>query len=214
MAGPTPVREDDHLLTRKNAAIALIDYQPGQFDAVTSSSREDIVLNAILLARTANAYGIPVVLTTAGVAVGANQGLIEELATELPDVEVIDRTTLNAWEDSEFHAAIEATGRSKLIMSGLWTEVCLTYPTLDALQDGYEVYPVADAAGGVSKDAHERGMERMIQAGAQPVTAFAVMCEIQRDWAHEGAESVREIGEWYLKERSEQESLETVGGQV
>lgn len=200
MAGATPVRNPDHLLTPTNAALVLIDYQPDQFGAVTSMGRDELVLNVTALARAAVAYHLPVVLTTGGVKMGVNKSTITEITRELPGVREIDRTTLNAWEDPEFRAAVLATGRRKLIMGGLWTEVCLTYPTLDALRDGYEVYPVSDAVGGMSVDAHARAMERMIQAGAQPVTAIALISELQRDWARETVDNMRRIANWYFPE--------------
>ena len=95
----------------------------------------------------------------------------------------IDRTQINAWEDVEFRQAVEATGRNKLIMTALWTEVCLAFPSLDALRDGYEVYPVVDAVGGTSPEAHRAGLERIVQAGAQPISWVSLACELQRDWA-------------------------------
>jgi nicotinamidase-related amidase len=200
--------ESDHLLTPENAALVLIDYQPGQFDTVTSTTREDIVLNVVALARAARAYRLPVVLSTVGVELGVNEGTIPEIREHLADSEEIDRTTLNSWEDPAFRAAVEATGRKKLIMGGLWTEVCVAYPTLDAIKDGYEVYPVSDAVGGISPDAHERAMQRMIQAGAQPTTAIAAVCELQRDWGREDADKLREILRWYFPER------ERIGGRA
>lgn len=191
----------DHLLTPENCALVLIDYQPEQFEAVTSASREEILLNVVALCRAAWLYELPVVLSTVGVEMGANQGTVSEILEELPGSEEIDRTTLNSWEDSDFVSAVEATGRNKLIMGGLRTEVCLAFPTLDALRDGYEVYPVSDAVGGVSADAHERAMQRMVQAGAQPITAIAAVAELQRDWGRENADNLRQILRWYFSER-------------
>lgn len=109
------------------------------------------------------------------------------MRNELPGVEEIDRTTLNSWEDPDFRSAVEVTGRTKVIMTGLWTEVCVAFPTLDMLREGYEVYPVSDAIGGISHDAHERAMQRMIQAGARPVTAISLVAELQRDWGRAAA---------------------------
>src|SRR5207247_5169075 len=105
-----------------------------------------------------------------------------ELPRALPGVPEIDRTTMNSWEDPDFRAAVERTGRKKLIIAGLWTEVCVAFPTLDALRAGYQVYVVADAIGGVSRIAHESAMQRMIQAGAIPISVLGLACELQRDW--------------------------------
>jgi nicotinamidase-related amidase len=107
---------------------------------------------------------------------------------------VLDRTSINAWEDAEFVAAVRATDRKKLIIAALWTEACLTFPTLDALREGYEVYPVVDAVGGTSVEAHRAALERMVQAGAQPIGWIQLLCELQRDWARtETAGQVAEI---------------------
>lgn len=159
-----------------------------------------MMLNVTAVARAAAAYDLPVVLSTVGVELGVNAGTIQALRAELPDVQEIDRTTLNSWEDPEFRAAVEATGRRKFIMTGLWTEVRVAFPTLDMLREGYDVYPVTDAIGGVSRDAHERAVQRMAQAGAQPVTAISLTCELQRDWGRPGADSLRKILRWYFPE--------------
>ena len=181
MAGETPARSDDHLLTPDNAALVLIDYQPEQVGTVGSIGHDELMLNVTAVARAANAYQLPVVLTTVGVELGANSGTIDELRDALPGTDEIDRTTLNSWEDPDFRAAVEATGRKKIIMTGLWTEVCVAFPTLDMVREGYEIYPVADAIGGISPTAHDSAMQRMIQAGAQPVNAISLVAELQRD---------------------------------
>ena len=106
---------------------------------------------------------------------------------------------MNSWEDPEFRAAVEQSGRKKLIIAGLWTEVCVAFPTLDALRDGYEVYVVADAIGGVSPTAHESAMQRMIQAGAIPISVLGLACELQRDWGRPEAERLRMIMREYFK---------------
>lgn len=180
-----PIRDQasDHLLTPKNCALLVIDYQPVQVGSVASMARRDLVLNIVAVARTAKLYGVPVVLSTVNVKTGANQPTIHQLADVLDGVEAIDRTSINAWEDQEFLAAVKATGRKKLLMTALWTEACLTFPTLDALREGYEVYPVVDAVGGTSVEAHRAALERVVQAGAQPTSWVQVLCELQRDWA-------------------------------
>lgn len=200
---PEPIRDPktDQLLTPENCALVLIDYQPEQYRTVTSSSKEEINLNVVALCRLAKAYGVPVIVSTVGVDMGVNTGTDEEIMAELPDAEEIDRTGVNAWEDEEFRKAVEATGRKKIVIAGLWTEVCLTFPTLDMLVEGYEVYPVADAVGGISPAAHNRAFERMIHAGARPVTAISYGSELMRNWARESSDRFREVLKWYFPKR-------------
>ncbi len=170
----------DYLLTPENSALVLIDYQPMLVDGVKSQSKETLLNNVVAIAKTAKLFELPIVLSSVGVEAGYQEPTISELQTQLPDVKIIDRSTTNAMEHEGFRAAVEATGRRKLIMGALWTEICLVYPVLDLLREGYEVYAVSDAMGGTSVDAHERGMQRMIQAGAVPVTWEAVMAELGR----------------------------------
>ncbi|MFE2749640.1 isochorismatase family protein [Streptomyces scopuliridis] len=131
MAGETPARSNDHLLTPQNAMLAVIDYQPEQVGTVGSIAHDELMLNITAVARAARAYELPVVLTTVGVKLGANSGTIDELREALPPTEEIDRTTLNSWEDTDFRSAVEATGRKKVVITGLWTEVCVAFPALD-----------------------------------------------------------------------------------
>ena len=170
----------DHLLTAENAALLLIDYQPSLVDGAKSIRREALVNNVVALAKVAKMFEMPVILSTIGVDAGYQEPTIPELQAVLTGVTAIDRTAVNAWEQPEFRAAVEATGRRKLIIAGLWTEVCLVFPALDLLKEEYEVYAVSDASGGTSVDAHQRAMERVIQAGAVPVTWEAVMAELGR----------------------------------
>ncbi|RBP64912.1 nicotinamidase-related amidase [Brevibacterium sanguinis] len=202
---PEPIRtpESDHLLTPQNCALALIDFQPEQYATVTSASKERINLNVKVLAQAAAKYEVPVVLSTVGVDMGVNQGTEEEIKAELPGVPEIDRTGVNAWEDPDFQQAIRDTGRRKIVIAGLWTEVCLTYPTLDMLAEGFDVYPVADAVGGISPESHQWAMERMIAAGASPVTALAFAGELLRNWARPDSDKVREIMKWYFPAKAE-----------
>ncbi len=174
---------EDHLLTPKNCALIVIDYQPVQVGSVASMDRRELVTNIVAVARTAKLYGVPVVLSTVNVKTGANQPTIHQLADVLGGIEAVDRTTINAWEDKEFVNAVKATGRKKLLMNALWTEACLNFPTLDAIREGYEVYPVVDAVGGTSVEAHRAALDRMIQAGARPTSWVQVLCELQRDWS-------------------------------
>lgn len=202
---PEPIRDPltDHLLTPENCVLALIDFQPEQYATVSSASRAEIDLGVVTLAKLAATYEIPTVVSTVAVGMGVNEGTVPQIMGELPGVTEIDRTGVNAWEDADFRAAIEATGRRKVVLAGLWTEVCLAFPTLDLLDEGYEVYPVADAVGGVSTVTHDRAFDRMIAAGAQPVTAIAFGCEIMRNWAREEAGRFRPIINWYFQTKRE-----------
>ncbi|MBG9390484.1 hydrolase [Caenimonas aquaedulcis] len=199
MADPTPLRDPltDSLLTPQNAVLALIDYQPEQYQGVGSVGRDELQAHVTMLGRTATAFGLPVVLSTVYVKHGMS-GTSEELLATLPGGPEIDRTSMNSWEDADFRAAVERTGRRKLIIAGLWTEVCVAFPTLDALRDGFDVYFVIDAIGGVSRVAHDAAVQRMIQAGAKPVSVLALACELQRDWGREGAERLRAIMREYF----------------
>ena len=183
----------DHLLTPENCALLIIDYQPVQVRSIASMNRQLMVDNIVRVARMAKVYGLPIVLSTVNVKTGANEPTIPELQAELAGIEALDRTTINAWEDVEFLAAVKATGRKKLIITALWTEACLTFPSLDAMRDGYEVYPVVDAIGGTSVEAHRAGLERVIQADAKPVSWVQLICELQRDWAR--TDTVKEFRE-------------------
>lgn len=205
-----PIRDPvgDQLLTPANSVLALIDYQPEQFSSVTSSTRERITLNTVAVCKLAAAYDVPVVLTTVAVGMGVNEPTIPEIREALPGVQEIDRTGVNSWEDADFRAAIEATGRRNVVIGGLWTEVCLAFPTLDLLAEGYRVFPVADAVGGISLDAHNRAFDRMIAAGAQPTTAIALGCEWMRNWAREDADNLRTVMRWYFPKKRELDAAE------
>lgn len=197
MAGTTPVRNPDALITPDNTVITFIDYQPEQYAGVSSMPHEELLANVTLLGHVATSFGLPVVLSTVYVKHGMG-ATNRELREALPGVAEIDRTSMNSWEDPEFHAAIEATGRRKLVIAGLWTEVCVAFPTLDALREGYEVYFVVDAIGGVSATAHEAAVQRMIQAGATPITVLALACELQRDWGRPQADRLRAVMREYF----------------
>ena len=199
MSDMTKIRDPntDSLLTPQNAVLALIDYQPEQYTGVASVRHEELLAHVTMLGRVATTFELPVVLSTVYVKHGMS-GTNEELLEALPGVPEIDRTTMNSWEDPEFRAAIERSGRKKLIIAGLWTEVCVAFPTLDALREGYEVHVVADAIGGVSPAAHNSAMQRMIQAGAIPITVLGLACELQRDWGRPEAERLRVIMREYF----------------
>ena len=188
----------DPLLTPRNAALVVIDYQPSQVQTVTSMDRELLVDNIVSVARLATTFDLPVVLSTVNVANGQGP-TIPELKAVLSDSVEIDRTQIDSWENDDFRHAVEATGRKKLIMTALWTEVCLAFPSLDAMREGYEIFPVVDAVGGTSPEAHRAGLERILRAGAQPVSWVSLACELQRDWARE--ETVADTIEIVLTER-------------
>src|SRR5260221_1087139 len=196
-----PVRDPlaDHLLTPQNAALLLIDYQPSQLAGVRSMDRDLLVKNAVSTVRTIKTFEVPVVHSTINVASGRGQPTLPELADLLTDDKPLDRTTTNSWEDIEFLHAVHATGRRKLIICALWTEICMAFTALDALRDGYEVYPVVDAIGGTSHEAHRSGMKRVIQAGATPITWVSLSSELQRDWAR--TETIDSVVEIVLNER-------------
>jgi len=196
-----PIRDQlgDHLLTPQNAALLVIDYQPSQFAGVRSMDRDLLLENIVSTVKSARAFDLPIVHSTINVATGRGQPTVPELAELLEDNPPIDRTTTNAWEDADFLAAVRGTGRRKLILCALWTEICMAFPALDALRDGYEVYPVVDAIGGTSHEAHRTGIERVVQAGAQPVTWVPLAVELQRDWARE--ETVADVIQIVLTER-------------
>jgi nicotinamidase-related amidase len=179
-----PKREPvtDHLLTPKNAAFIVIDYQPVQVNSIASMERQRLVSNIVRASKAALIYELPIVHSTVNVQSGINKPPIAPLREALDKVPVYDRTSINAWEDIEFRKAVEATGRKKLIMAALWTEACLTFPALDAMREGYEVYAVADAVGGTSVTAHEMALRRIEQAGAKMISVTQLFCELQRDW--------------------------------
>jgi nicotinamidase-related amidase len=200
-----PVRDPlaDHLITPQNSALLLIDYQPAQVGSIRSMDRELLVKNAVSTVRTIKAFGVPVVHSTVNVASGRGLPTIPELAGLLDDDKPLDRTTVNSWEDTEFLEAVRATGRRKLIFCALWTEVCMAFTALDAMREGYEAYPVVDAIGGTSAEAHRAGLERVVQAGGQPITWVSLACELQRDWARQA--TVADVIEIVLTDRLQKE---------
>lgn len=179
-----PIRDplQDHLLTPQNSAFIIIDYQPVQVNSIASMDRQLLVNNIVGTAKAAVAYGLPIVHSTVNVSTGLNKPPIPQLRRVLEAFPTYDRTTINSWEDVEFRGAVEATGRKKLILTALWTEACLTFPALDALRAGYEVYVVADAVGGTSPAAHEMALRRIEQAGGRMISLTQLLCELQRDW--------------------------------
>ncbi len=183
-AAPTAPKGAYDLLTPQNSTLLLVDHQPQMAFGVQSHDRGLILNNTVGLAKAAKAFKVPTILTT--VAAETFSGpLFPDIQAVFPEQKPIDRTTMNAWEDERVRNAVGQAERPKLIIAGLWTEVCVVLPMIDAKEAGYEVYVVADASGGTSQEAHELAMARMIQAGAIPVTWQQVMLEWQRDWARQ-----------------------------
>lgn len=179
-----PVRDPvkDRLLTPKNSAFVIIDYQPVQVNSIASMDRQLLVNNIVGCAKAAVVYGLPIVHSTVNVKTGLNKPPIPQVQKALKDIPTVDRTSINSWEDVEFRKAVEATGRKKLILTALWTEACLTFPAIDALAEGYEVYVPIDAVGGTSVAAHEAALRRIEQAGGKMISVPQLFCELQRDW--------------------------------
>jgi nicotinamidase-related amidase len=175
----------DQLLTPENSALIIIDYQPVQVSSIRSMPREELVFNITSVAKAALNYNLPIIHSTVNVASGRNKPPIKELQEVIGHLPTYDRTSINSWEDTGFKDAVEALGRRKLIMTALWTEACLTFPALDAIRAGYEVYVLVDAVGGTSLAAHETALRRMEQAGAKLISRVQMYCELQRDWARE-----------------------------
>jgi len=178
-----PVLSEKGLLTPTNCVVALIDLQPQMLFGVCNFDRQMVINNNVALAKTARIFDVPLVLTT--VETKSFSGYTwPQVQAACPDVRPIERSTMNSWDDPNFVAAIKKTGRKKMLLAGLWTETCIALPTVQAINDHYEVYVVEDCCGDVSALAHDNAMKRMIQAGAKPVTVLSVMLELQRDWAH------------------------------
>jgi nicotinamidase-related amidase len=171
---------DDTLLTPDNHAVMLIDHQYLQLLTVRSHSVETVVNNATFLAEGARIFNVPTLFTTA---FAERQAMFAELQAVHPEQKPIDRFGLNAWDDERVREWVNNTDKKKLVMAGLWTEVCLTMPVLSALAAGFEVYIVTDASGASSVEAHERAVQRMVQAGARPLSTVSYVSEVQRDWS-------------------------------
>ena len=170
------------LLTPENSTMIFIDHQPQMTFGVASIDRQLLVNNTIGLAKAAKIFNVPTILTT--VETNSFRGYMwPQLLEIFPDQTPIERTSMNSWEDTKFVAEVERIGRKKLVMAALWTEVCLAFPAIQAIEAGYEVYAVVDASGGTSQVAHDTAIQRIVQAGAVPVTWQQVLLEYQRDWA-------------------------------
>ncbi len=175
-------RSEKGLLTPDNCVVAIIDLQPQMLFGVANFDRQTIINNNLVLTKAARVFDVPVVLSTVETK-GFSGYMWPQIQAVFPRQVPIERSSMNSWDDRNFVAAVEKTGRRKIVLSGLWTETCVALPTIQAIHDGYEVYVVEDCCGDVSQLAHENAMKRVVQAGAKPVTALSVMLEWQRDWA-------------------------------
>jgi nicotinamidase-related amidase len=183
-------RSEKGLLTPDNSVVALIDHQPQMLFGTSSFDRQSIINNTVALAKATRIFDVPAVLST--VETKAFSGnMWPQLKAIFPNHKPIERSTMNAWDDRNFVAAIEQTGKKKIVLAGLWTETCVALPTIQAIHDGYEIYVVEDCCGDVSELAHNNAMRRIVQAGAKPVTALSVLLEWQRDWRLRGRRGVR-----------------------
>ncbi len=175
-------RSEKGLLTPENCVITLIDHQPQMLFGVTSIDRQTLINNVVGFSKAAKLFGIPVVLTTVETK-GFSGNIWPQLAGQFPDQTPIERSSMNSWDDPKFVEAVKASGKKKILLAGLWTQVCVTFPSVQAIADGYEVYVIEDLCGDLDARTHEAAMRRVEQAGAKPVTWIQVMLEWQRDWA-------------------------------
>ncbi len=199
----TPIRaaDEDPFLSPSNSVLVLIDYQPHIMMGVKNIDHKTLISNTTALIKSAVHFKLPIILSHVGVGYNGSAPFLGELRKLAPDAIVIDRTSVNAWEESEFVAAIKATGRNKLIMGGLWTDVCLAYPAIEAVGAGYDVHVPEDIVGSITQLSHDNGMKRMIQAGVKPITWNVVLAELQRDHARTktGVETTRIFLEYLFK---------------
>ncbi len=175
-------RSEKGLLTPDNCVVAIIDLQPQMLFGVTNFDRQTIINNNVALLKATRVFDVPVVLSTVETK-SFSGNMWPQIQAIYPDRTPIERSSMNSWDDKNFVAAIEKSGKKKILLAGLWTETCITLPTIQAIHDGYEIYVVEDCCGDLTQLAHDNAMKRVIQAGAKPVTAVMVMLEWQRDWA-------------------------------
>jgi nicotinamidase-related amidase len=174
---------DGGLITAGNCALACIDHQPQMTFGVANIDRQQLINNVVMLAKAAKEFGVPVILTA--VETESFSGYLwPQLMDVFPGQQPIERTSMNSWDDPGIREAVKATGKKNIILAGLWTEVCITWPTLNMLAAGYNIYIVEDACGATSQLAHDAAMRRCVQAGAVPMTTIATVLEFQRDWAN------------------------------
>jgi nicotinamidase-related amidase len=177
-----PKLSEKGLLTPDNCAVVVIDIQPQMIFGVASHDRQGIINNNMILGKAAKIFGVPLILSTVE-SKGFSGNILPQLQAIFPEQTPIERSTMNSWDDKNFVAAVEKTGRKKIVLAGLWTETCVALPTIQMIHDGYEVYVAEDCCGDISLLSHDNSMRRVVQAGAKPVTALSVMLEWQRDWA-------------------------------
>jgi nicotinamidase-related amidase len=177
-------RSEKGLLTPDNCVVAFIDHQPQMLFGTSNFDRQSIINCTVALAKATRIFDVPVVLTTVETK-SFSGNMWPQLKAIFPDQAPIERSSMNSWDDKNFVAAIEKTGKKKIVLSGLWTETCIALPTIQAIHDGYEIYVAEDCCGDVSQLAHDNAMRRVVQAGAKPVTALSTLLEWQRDWAHQ-----------------------------
>ena len=176
-------RSEKGLLTPDNCVVAFIDQEPQMLFATANFDRQSIINNTVALAKATRIFDVPVVVTT--IESKTFSGYIwPQLKAIFPNQEPIERSSMNSWDDKNFVAAIEETGKKKIVLTGLWTETCIAMPAIQAIHDGYEIYVAEDCCGDVSQLAHDNAMRRVVQAGAKPVTALSTLLEWQRDWAN------------------------------
>lgn len=180
-----PTLSEKGLLTPDNCVVAMIDLQPQMLFGVCNFDRQAVINNNVALAKGTRIFGVPAVLSTVETT-GFSGYTWPQLLAALDNPAPIERTSMNSWDDKNFVAAIQKTGRKKIVLAGLWTETCVALPTIQAIHDGYEIYVVEDCCGDISSLAHDNAMKRVVQAGARPVTSLSVILEWQRDWAHKG----------------------------
>src|SRR6266853_1774644 len=180
--GKRPKLSENGLLTPDNCVVALIDYQSQMLFGTSNFDRQTLINNVVAFAKASRVLDVPVVLTTVETK-SFSGNMWPQLRAVFPGKEPIERSSMNSWDDKNFVAAIEKSGRKKIVLAGLWTEVCVAFPSVQAIHDGYEVYVVEDCCGDVSQLSHDNAIKRVIQAGAKPVTSLQVMLEFQRDWA-------------------------------
>jgi nicotinamidase-related amidase len=193
------------MLTPEECSLALIDFQPAMFAGVHSHDRTAIIQNVQIVAKAAKLFNVPTILSTVA-AKSFSGSMIPEVTNIFPDFEPIDRTSINAWLDGGFRDAVEKTGRKNIVLAGLWTEACVLFPAIDLLRAGYEVYIPTDACGDISEEAHERAVQRLVQAGAVPMTSLQFLFELQQDWSrgetYEGCMKIMEAHSPYgIEER-------------
>ncbi len=184
-ASKRPSLSEKGLLTPDNCVVTFIDLQPQMLFGVANFDRQSVISLNVLLAKATRVFGVPVVLSTVETK-SFSGNMWPQMRAIFPEQPLIERSSMNSWDDPNFVAAIERTGRKKIVLAGLWTETCVALATIQAMYDGYEVFVVEDCCGDISQLSHDNAMKRVVQAGAKPVTALSVMLEWQRDWALQG----------------------------